>query len=344
MVDSKLSTFFGHWLPKIEDELCALLANNEPAVAGHFEMMRYHLGWLDEQMRPVDLPAGKRLRPVLCLLACAEVGGNPAQVLPAAVGLELLHNFSLIHDDIEDGDTMRRHRPTVWKVWGVPQAVNVGDGMFTLAYGAIQRLACRGVAAETVLLALELFTQACLALTEGQHLDMKFEACPDVTVAEYMRMIEGKTAALAGASIAIGALVGGATPGQVQALHCFGRSVGCAFQIQDDILGIWGDPKVTGKAAGNDLVRRKKSLPILHALHHPRVGAQFAALLATELAPQQMACALDLMEQAETRAFAEEQVRRQHEIGLEALGEALGARGAGSALFSLSTRLIHRQS
>jgi geranylgeranyl diphosphate synthase type I len=216
--------------------------------------------------------------------------------------------------------------------------------MFTLAYAAIQRLACRGVAEGTTLLALDLFTQACQALTEGQHLDLKFEACLDVTVAEYMHMIAGKTAALAGASIAIGALVGGATPKQVRALHRFGRSVGCAFQIQDDIIGIWGDPKVTGKAVGNDLLRHKKSLPILHALHHPQIGVQFAALLAAAPEPQQLARALALLEQAGTRTFAEAQVRRQHESGLAALTEALGERGADSALLAFAMGLLHRQS
>jgi geranylgeranyl diphosphate synthase type I len=266
------------------------------------------------------------------------------QALPASAAIELLHNFSLIHDDIEDGDETRRHRPTLWKVWGVPQAVNVGDGMFALAYTAMQRLTQRGATAETTLKALDLFTQTCLALTEGQHLDMNFERRLDVTVAEYIRMIQGKTAALVGASIAIGALIGGAPPEQIAALQRFGQSIGLAFQIQDDILGIWGDPEVTGKAVGNDLLRRKQSLPILYTLSHPRVGEQFGALLTTDFELPPLAQALALLDQAQAREFAEEQMRRQHDAGVTALAEALGERAANSALFALAEGLLQRQS
>lgn len=343
MSHTELSAFIGHWLPRIEAEMRATLANEEQAVAAHYGMMHYHLGWMDETLRPAYFPAGKRLRPLLCLLACAEVGGDPTQALPAAAAIELLHNFSLIHDDIEDGDEARRHRPTVWRVWGVPQAVNVGDGMFALAYAALQRSARLGVAPELVLRALNIFTETCLALTEGQHLDMNFEKRTDVTVNEYLRMIRGKTAALVGASLAIGALIGGATVGQLDALQHFGRSVGLAFQIQDDLLGIWGDPEVTGKPAGNDLLRRKKSLPILHALNHPRIGKQFEALLVNQPPPHWLTSSLTLLEQAETRPFVESAAQQQHDAGIAALREALGARADGSALLALTTGLLQRQ-
>lgn len=123
---STLAIFLGEWLPKIEFEIRDVLGNSEAEVAKHYGMMHYHMGWVDENLRPVHLLAGKRLRPIFLILACAEVGGDPLRAIPAAAAVELLHNFSLIHDDIEDGDEARRHRPTVWKVWGVPQAINAG--------------------------------------------------------------------------------------------------------------------------------------------------------------------------------------------------------------------------
>ncbi len=344
MSTTTFNDFAAQWLPALETEMRALMAAPEPAVAAHYGMMEYHMGWMDAQFQPQTLPAGKRLRPLLCLLACAEVGGAPGQALPAAAAIEILHNFSLVHDDVEDGDETRRHRATVWKLWGVPQAVNVGDGMFALAFAAMQRLPDRGVAPATTLAALKIFTATCLALTEGQHLDMRFEQQTQVTVDEYMRMIQGKTAALIGASVAIGAVIGGAAPAQDAALQRFGQALGLAFQIQDDILGIWGDPQVTGKAAGNDILRKKKSLPMLHALNHPTVGPRFAALLAGEVTAADLPAALELLAEAGTRHYAGEQVRRWHEAGVKALGEALGDEAGKSALLQIANNLLDRSS
>lgn len=338
-----LSHFLGDWLPRIEDEMRRVLANDDDAVTAHYGMMRYHLGWADAQLQPEVTPAGKRLRPIICLLACLETGGAPEDALPAAAAIELLHNFSLIHDDVEDGDEVRRHRPTVWKLWGVPQAINVGDGMFALAYAALQGIENEAIPTSTALTIFGLFTRMCQALTEGQHMDMSFETRTDVTVAEYMRMIRGKTGALIGASAAIGALIGGATSGQAQALHEFGEALGLAFQIQDDILGIWGDPAVTGKAAGNDILRRKKSLPLLHSLNHASVGKQMESLLADPtFGAERLEEALVLLQQAGTRGFAETAMRHEHDRSLDALSEALGDRFKESPLLALAESLLHR--
>lgn len=343
MSNQELSGFLGHWLPRLETEMRELLANQETAVAPLYGMLQYHMGWVNEHLRPQNFPTGKRLRPMLCLLACAELGCDPVQALPAAAGIELLHNFSLIHDDIEDGDETRRHRPTLWKIWGVPQGINAGDSMFALAFAAIQRLERRGVAASVTLEVLKLFTETCLALTEGQYLDLSFEQRSGVTVDEYMRMIQGKTAALVGASVAIGARIGGATLEQQAHLQQFGQAIGLAFQIQDDVLGIWGDPAETGKAAGNDILRRKKSLPMLYALTHPRIGEQFETLLSEELTPARLPQALALLEQAGTRQFAEAKVAAEHDLGVSALEKALGARTEKSALLLLANSLLNRR-
>ena len=344
MTANSLPRFLGEWLPQLEAELRRALDSDEAALAEHYGMLRYHMGWVNARFEPDPVPGGKRLRPILCLLACAETGGRPEQALPAAAAIELLHNFSLIHDDIEDGDVVRRHRATVWTLWGMPQAVNAGDGLFAVAFAAIQRLAERGVPAEQTLAALNLFTRTCIALTEGQHLDMRFEGRADVTVEEYVRMIRGKTAALIAAGAAIGALVAGAPPHVSEALWRFGRDLGLAFQIQDDVLGIWGDPALTGKAAGNDILRRKKSLPMLYTLNHPHAGARFAALLAApDFGAARLDEALALLAASGARDYAAAQVQQWHARSIAALHEALGADAADSALLALTNSLLHRE-
>ncbi len=341
---STLAIFLGEWLPKIEFEIRDVLGNSEAEVANHYGMMHYHMGWVDENLRPVQLLAGKRLRPIFLILACAEVGGDPLRAIPAAAAVELLHNFSLIHDDIEDGDEARRHRPTVWKVWGVPQAINAGDGMFTLAFSAMQRMRQRDVSNSTVLKALDTFTQSCLELTEGQHLDMSFERRDEVTVKEYMRMIQGKTASLVGACVSIGARVGNASDEVCESLQRFGRAVGMSFQIRDDILGIWGDPAVTGKPAGNDVLRRKKSFPMLYTLNHPGLGEQFETLLGDDFTADKLPNALEILEKSGARQEAERAAEAWHQASIAALQQALGKDATDSALWALAESLLARQS
>ena len=342
MSNGELSSFIGRWLPQIEAEMNSVVGSSDEPVAAHYGMMRYHLGWEDEHFHLKPAPSGKRLRPILCLLSCAELGGDPSQALPAAAAIELLHNFSLIHDDIEDGDEIRHHRPTVWKVWGIPLGINAGDAMFTLAFAAMQRLTQRGLNSKSTLAVLNQFTQACLTLTEGQFLDISFEARPVISVDEYMHMIQCKTAALIGASVAIGARIANATANQQTDMLQFGQAMGLAFQIQDDILGIWGDPAITGKPVGNDILNRKKSLPLLHALNHPVVGDQMQGVFALPVDESELDGVLKLLAEADTRRYVEEQMAIQHDLARAALEAAIGPRAATSPLIMLAEGLLHR--
>ena len=321
-----LKSAFERHLPLIEAELREVLATPHPQLASFYGMMRYHLGWIDESFAPTRGGGGKRLRPVLCLLACQATGGDPDQALPAAAAIELVHNFSLVHDDIEDRSHLRRGRPTVWKVWGVSQAINVGDGLFALAHLAMQRLADRGVPAGRVLTALEILDQACLALTEGQHLDLSFEARLDVGVDEYLSMIRGKTAALFGAAAQLGALIAGSNHESTARYRRFGQNLGLAFQIVDDVLGIWGDPQVTGKPAASDIQQRKKTLPIVLALEEERRsrGTGLREIYQRETIDEEaVGVALNILEDLGVRRYAEEMANdyyRQALVALDATG------------------------
>jgi geranylgeranyl diphosphate synthase type I len=235
-------------------------------------MMRYHLGWEDEEGRPTSA-GGKALRPSLCLWACEAAGGDWRDALPAAAAVELVHSFSLVHDDIQDADRMRHHRPTVWSVWGEPQAINAGDSLFALAQLALLRLGDGGFPPDKIVQAARILDEATLTMIEGQCLDLSFEERAEVALEEYLEMIAKKTGALLGASLHLGAVVGSDDPSLAERFaHC-GRLLGTAFQVQDDVLGTWGREQVTGKPAA-DVRRRKKSLPLVYALAHASGGAR----------------------------------------------------------------------
>lgn len=348
---SDLNRLLAGYVPQIEAEMMRVLAFvDDGLVTPHYGMLRYHMGWVDEHFRPQQVDGGKRIRPVLCLLACKAAGGTVGQALPAAAALELLHNFSLIHDDIQDESPLRRHRPTVWALWGRAQAINAGDAMFTLAHLALHGLSQAGLPVERVLGAMRAFDEACVRLTEGQFLDMSFEQRLDVTTEEYMTMIGGKTAALLGASLRLGALIAGASSEEQQLLGDFGHGMGIAFQVQDDILGIWGDEALTGKSVQSDILTRKKSLPVVYGLQHPIAGPQLRALYAQPLGVDEVTQVLDLLEQVGAEAYAEAEMRSAHHQALAALQasrvwavDAEDAKSAGQALFQIAEALLDRK-
>lgn len=333
------------YLDAIEDELRQALCIPDPALAPLYQMMQYHLGWLDEGRMPVQAPRGKRLRPLLCLLACQAAGGDWRMALPAAASLELIHNFSLIHDDIEDDSATRRHRPTIWKLWGLAQGINTGDAMWAVARTALHRLSECNLAAEVVLDVFTRMDDACLQLCYGQYLDISFETNPNVLLSDYDQMIAGKTASLIGACTAIGAVVAGAAPDIAMHYHSFGFQLGLAFQTQDDILGIWGDPATTGKSAADDIKSKKKTFPVLtamsweqdHGLH------DLVDLYSVPgFGPAELDHALQLLERANAKVVANNRVQTSLAATMKHLEQAEVTQPAGNMLRDLALSLINR--
>lgn len=336
-----LETLFARYLPLIEEEMRAIVQTADPPHADLFGMLRYHMGWADATFNPCQARTGKRIRPMLCLLTCEACGGDWERSLPAAAAVELLHNFSLIHDDIEDRDETRRGRATLWALWGDAQGINAGDTLFALAQLAMLRLSEQAVPATTVLEAMRLLNCTCVALTGGQYLDIGFESRGKVSTAEYIVMVEGKTAALAACACEVGALIAAAPDDQRENLGLFGYHMGLAFQMRDDVLGIWGDPIVTGKPAGADIARCKKSLPILHGLER---SVELRVLLAQDvLSADDVSRATELLEGTNSREYAERLMREHHSQALAALDEANVEGQAAQALYELAQALLNRE-
>src|SRR5215470_2417552 len=282
------------------------------------QVAAYHLGLADSSGRPSGTPAsGKALRPALALLSARSAGAPAERGVPAAVAVELVHNFSLLHDDIMDGDTERRHRPTAWTVFGVGPAILAGDALLAVA----QDLLLEGPAAQGPWAARCLLA-AVQRLIAGQGADLAFERRDDVTVSECLDMAGDKTAALMACACSIGAIYVGAPAAIAMGLADFGAHVGLAFQLTDDLLGIWGSPEVTGKPVMSDLRTRKKSLPVVAALTSGTTsGRDFGVLLARPepLGEDELVRAARLVEDAGGRAWAEAEA----DTALAAAGKCL---------------------
>jgi geranylgeranyl diphosphate synthase type I len=237
-----------------------LRATAPPATSMTGRMAAYHMGWADPQGRPRAGAAGKLVRPSLCLWACAAAGSDPAAALPVATAIEWVHNFMLVHDDIQDGDRQRHHRQTVWSVWGAAQGINAGDALHALAF---ERLLAPGRLAARRLHAGRVLARAIRRVVEGQCLDLALEGRVDAGPGAYLRVARAKTGALLGASLEAGAVVGGAAALEARRLRRAGELLGVAFQVRDDWLGVWGEPTLTGKSRDGDLGRRKLTYPLV---------------------------------------------------------------------------------
>jgi geranylgeranyl diphosphate synthase, type I len=271
---------------------------------------RYVMGWQDEAGHPID-GGGKRIRPALCLFAAEALGGTADEAMPGAVAIELIHNFSLVHDEIQDRDAERHHRPTTWARMGEAQAINVGDFIYTRAFRALT--SGRGDSNRRMR-ALDLLNDAVQRMITGQWLDIEFEKRDAVTVDEYLAMVAGKTGALLSAPLQMGAILAGVGAEQAEIVGQWGELVGAAFQAQDDYLGIWGDPNQTGKSNTNDIARRKKTLPIVHALGNPDFGAVVGRVYAQKVIGEtDIAAVVKALGSAGSDAYCRERASSQAE-------------------------------
>ncbi|MFN2418576.1 MAG: polyprenyl synthetase family protein [Candidatus Limnocylindria bacterium] len=256
-----IRTEFSHILADIEAEMSSVLTQREGHARSLYDMLSYHLGLDGEKgLR------GKRMRPLLGALAYQSLTGDYRPAMPGAAAVELGHNFSLVHDDIEDADTERRHRPTLWAIWGVPLAINAGDALFALSRLALYRLLDGGFSERRVLTLMRVYDETCLALCEGQYLDISFERRTDISVEGYLDMIGKKTAALLAASVQAGAILATDDPAVVEAYRRFGWDLGMAFQMADDVKGTFWSSTESGKPEAGDVRKRKKTLPLVWAL------------------------------------------------------------------------------
>lgn len=346
----------GAWLDALLDpEIDRALAELAPEAPLLSTMARYHLGLIDSTGQPLPEPdrravQGKRIRPALAVLSCMASGGSAEAAAPLAAGIELLHNFTLVHDDIQDRSPNRRHRATVWRIWGDAQAINAGDALFAASNLAVLATATataatptEAVPATTIHTLLAEFNRMTIAIVGGQVRDLDFEGKGSVRPEDYLEMITGKTAAILRYAAWAGSIVGGADADRAEAFARMGLALGIGFQIRDDFLGIWGTREETGKEVADDIRRRKQSLPIL--LLRAEATADERAVLDTLYAGDEIDAAgidtvLALLDAHGIRQQVEERVESSHRDAIDAL-DSIGTAGANEALAAIAD-LIER--
>lgn len=301
-----------------------------------YEILSYHMGWEESASHQ----HGKRIRPLLLLLTNAASGGRWFDSIYAACAVELLHNFSLIHDDIEDNSPLRRGRPTLWKKWGIATALNSGDALFSLSFISLSHLSDY-YDAELVLAVQKIFNNTCLLLTQGQHLDISYEKQSKLTVEAYWPMVRGKTAALLASSAEIGALLAGVDTSTRLNYRNFGHALGLAFQVQDDLLGIWGNANLTGKSIESDLVTGKKSLPVLYGIN---LNGPFAERWKKgPIHPEEVNIVAKLLENEGGLEYTNKTADRLTHLAYQDLEAANPEGPAREALFTLLRDLLNRK-
>jgi geranylgeranyl diphosphate synthase, type I len=310
----------------------------------------YHMGWRNADLSRVSGQQpnpGKRFRPRLAILVTAALGCDPVLAAPVAAAIELLHNFTLVHDDIQDRSHLRRHRATVWSLWGEAQAINAGDALFASSHLALYELANRPETAPNLQRLARAFDRTTLAIVGGQTMDIENEGDATVTPARYLETITGKTSAIVEFSAWAGGVVAGADESHLFELARFGLATGLAFQIRDDLLGIWGSEAETGKTPADDIRRRKQTLPILE-LRAAAVPDELQTLdevfSQTPLKEAEVSAVLEMLDRHGIRARVERAIRDYHDQACAALAQVIPrqANGAAGRLYGLLDRLEHR--
>lgn len=339
--ESVIEGSFSKYPPLIRKELSEFIPKKDFKL---YRMIRYHMGFEDKDGEPRNEGFGKLIRPSLCLFICEATGGDWKKALPAACALELVHNFSLVHDDIQDQDEERRHHPTVWQIWGVPQGINAGNALNTLSSLMLSRLS--GEISDRQMLTInKILTQSILEMIEGQCMDIDFEKRLDITVPQYMEMIEKKTAALIGASFEMGAVLGNSASRDVRHLRKMGELLGLTFQIRDDWLGIWGRGDKTGKPNSSDILQKKKTLPIIHSLQNSkRTREEVIKIYDKEtLAKEDLVKLRGLLASCGARSFAQEMAKDMADRALGELEQVTLPTWATDELQKLTEFLLNRE-
>jgi geranylgeranyl diphosphate synthase type I len=315
----QLPVMFQRYRADIDDALRAGLSRGDIPV---YDMLRYYMGWVDVDGNPCEATQGKALRPTLCLFGCEAVGGSAGSALPAAVALEFIHNCSLVHDDIQDEDETRHHRLTLWAAWDVPRALQAGNVLRVVADRALERLLDGGMDYGQAVGIARMLTGAYLDMIEGQWLDISYEGRRDIAIDDYMVMISKKTGSLIRCSLDMGVAIGTTDEAAIRAFRSFGRSVGYAFQIRDDSLGVWGEEEATGKPVGADIRRKKNSLPIVYTMARAD-GADRRELERVYgkdgLDDGDVSIVLDVMERVDARGFSQRLAERHCASALDAV-------------------------
>ena len=316
---------------------------SEPA-ARFGAMLEYHLGWRGPDLQPLErpAPAGKRLRPALALLVCEAACGAIEPARDAAVAVELIHNFSLVHDDIQDHSALRRHRPTLWSLWGMPQGINAGDALFALAQITLLRAGTALAAQQTAEL-----NRTALLLAEGQFLDIALQqGDTPATLEAYETMIARKTGVLFACACRLGAMAAEAPSAAQDAYAAYGMALGLAFQEQDDLLGIWGAAAETGKPQAADIVERKRGLPAAIALGQADAPAWLHAAYAetdASMPPELVERVIGHYDRLGLRGQIERRVEARYRQALDCLEAAQPRQPSAAYLAAICESLVARR-